>query len=197
MSSATVDTRDTQEFDARCASWIQQMSRGSEEALGDLYEATLSRVFGVAVRIVGDSDVAEDVATEVYYEAWKKAGQYDAARGRPLTWLLAICRNRALDEYRRMASASRTVESAAALEVAEEVQEPDDVLAAVEEGHVVQVLLAGVEAEDRQLLALAFFKGMSHSQIAEHVGQPLGTVKSRIRRTLSALGEAVPAGVRY
>ena len=80
MGSATVDTRDTQEFDARCASWIQQMSTGSEDALGDLYEATLSRVFGVAVRIVGDSDMSlKTLQRRCTTKPGSKAGQYDAA----------------------------------------------------------------------------------------------------------------------
>lgn len=171
------------------------MSAGSEKALSDLYDATLSKVFAVAIRIVGDAALAEDVATDVYYEAWKNAARYDAAKGRPLTWLLTICRNRALDEYRRNASAARTAESAAAMDVQAQVDEPDDLLAASEEGHAVQVLLAGMSTEDRQLIALAFFRDMSHSQIAEHVGQPLGTVKSRIRRALAAMSAALPEDI--
>ena len=184
------------EFDARCLQWIQQMSNGNEQALGEFYDATLGKVFGVAIRIVGDSTLAEDVVTDVYHEAWKNAARYDQLRGRPITWLLTICRNRALDEYRRESSAARKVEAAAVLEVPGTVDEPDALLEAAEEGHAVHALLATIEPEDRQLLALAYFRGLSHQQIAAHTDLPLGTVKSRIRRALNKLGEAVPAGLQ-
>ena len=186
----------SEEFDARCLAWIQEMSIGNEQALNDFYSETLGRVFGVAVRIVGDAALAEDVVTNVYYEAWKNAAKYDTGRGRPITWLLTICRNRALDEYRRGSSAARKIKTAAMLDVPMTVDEPDALLQAAEEGHVVHALLATISPDDRQIIALAFFKGLSHQQIADHTDLPLGTVKSRIRRTLSALGEAVPPGLQ-
>ena len=172
------------------------MSTGDEQALSEFFDATLDRVFGVAVRIVGNSMLAEDVVTEVYHEAWKNASSYERARGRPLTWLLTICRNRALDEIRHEASMARKVEAAAALDVPTSVAGPDDLLEAVEAGHVVHTLLSTISADDRQLLALAYFRGLSHQQIADQTGLPLGTVKSRIRRVLGSLGEAVPAGMQ-
>ncbi len=190
------DLGNSEEFDARCLQWITKMSAGNEQALGEFYDATLGRVFGVAVRIVGDSTLAEDVVTVVYHEAWKNAARYDQLRGRPITWLLTICRNRALDEYRRESSAARKVEAAAMLDVPGSVDEPDALLQAAEEGHVVHALLATISPDDRQIIALAFFKGLSHQQIADYTDLPLGTVKSRIRRTLSALGEAVPPGLQ-
>ena len=185
-----------EEFDSCCLQWIQQMSNGNEQALAELYDATLGKVFGVAIRIVGDSTLAEHVVTDVYHEAWRNAARYDELRGRPITWLLTICRNRALDEYRRESSAARKVEAAAVLDVPGTVDEPDALLEAAEEGHAVHALLSTIEPEDRQLLALAYFKGLSHQQIADHTDMPLGTVKSRIRRALSKLSEAVPAGLQ-
>lgn len=186
----------SQEFDARCLQWIEEMSTGNEQALGEFYDATLRKVFGVAIRIVGNPTLAEDVVTDVYHEAWTNAGRYDQLRGRPITWLLTICRNRALDEYRRESSATRRIEAAAMLDVPGTVDEPDALLQAAEEGHVVHTLLAKISPDDRQMIALAFFKGLSHQQIANHMGLPLGTVKSRIRRALHTLGEAVPADLQ-
>ncbi|MEO1246400.1 MAG: sigma-70 family RNA polymerase sigma factor [Pseudomonadota bacterium] len=168
------------------------MAKGHEQSLSDLYDATLTRVYGVAMRIVGDATLAEDVVTDVYLDIWNKAGLYDRKRGRPITWLLSICRNRALDEYRRESSVARKAEAAAA-EAADTVDEPDTLLESVEAGHVVHALLATISADDRQLLALAFFRGLSHQQIAELTQMPLGTVKSRIRRALHTLGDAAPA----
>jgi len=186
----------SQEFDARCLQWIEEMSAGKEQALGEFYDATLGKVFGVAIRIVGNTTLAEDVVTDVYHEAWKNAGRYDRLRGRPITWLLTICRNRALDEYRRESSAARKIEVAAMLDVPRAVDEPDALLQAAEEGHAVHTLLAKISSDDRQMIALAFFKGLSHQQIADHTELPLGTVKSRIRRALRTLGEAVPADLQ-
>lgn len=184
------------EFDARCHQWIRGMSTGDEQALTELFDATLDRVFGVAVRIVGSSMLAEDVVTDVYHEAWKKAARYERERGRPLTWLLTICRNRALDEIRHETSMARKAEAAAALEVPATAAGPDDLLEALEAGHVVHSLLSTISSDDRQLLALAYFRGLSHQQIADQTGVPLGTVKSRIRRVLGTLGEALPAGMQ-
>ena len=169
------------------------MAEGDEQALSDLYDATLGRVYGVAVRIVGDAALAEDVVTDVFLDVWNKAAQYDRARGRPITWLLTICRNRALDEYRRESSAQRKVEAAAAGTLPETAEEPDMLLESVQAGHTVHTLLAAISTEDRQLIALAFFRGLSHQQIADVTDMPLGTVKSRIRRALNSLGEAAPA----
>ncbi len=184
------NTSPNDDFDARCTEWISEMSGGNEQALGDLYDATLGKVFGVAVRIVGDSATAEDVVTDVYYEAWNSAASYDRQRGRPITWLLTICRNRALDEYRRAASSARKIEAATAASVPGNGAAPDDLLEMLEQGHEVHALLMTIPVEDRQLLALAFFRGLSHQQIAGVTGMPLGTVKSRIRRALNTLGEA-------
>ena len=187
---------DNDAFDARCQQWIQEMSTGNEQALGEFFDATLDRVFGIAVRIVGDSTLAEDVVTDVYHDAWRNAARYQPERGRPITWLLAICRNRALDEIRHEASMARKVEAAAALDVPKSVAGPDDLLEVVETGHVVHSLLATISSDDRQLLALAYFRGLTHQQIADQTGLPLGTVKSRIRRALNTLGEAVPTGMQ-
>lgn len=182
-----------EEFDARCLHWIQEMSAGNEQALGEFFDATLSKVFGVAVRIVGDSGLAEDVVSNVYHEAWRNAGSYDQVRGRPITWLLTICRNRALDEIRRESSAARKVEAAAVMEIPEQVAGPDALLEATEAGHAVHDLLAKLAPDDRQLIALAYFRGLSQQQIADYLQLPLGTVKSRIRRALAALGDVAPA----
>ena len=176
---------DNEALDARLVLWLEEMASGNETALSDLYDATLGKVYGVAIRIVGDSTLAEDVVTDVYHDAWCKAASYSRERGRPLAWLLTICRNRALDRY-------RTVEAAAAEPAPDAVDEPEVLLGSVEESHAVHALLATISTEDRQLIALAFFRGMTHQQIAETTAMPLGTVKSRIRRALNTLSEAVP-----
>ena len=181
-------SRDGADLDARCSRWIEEMSNGNEQALGELFDATLSRVFGVAVRIVGDSTLAEDVVSSVYHDAWVNAARYDQVRGRPITWLLTICRNRALDEVRRESAQARKTEAAASMDIPVQVVGPDALLEATETGHAIHDLLATISPDDRQLIALAYFRGLSQQQIADYLQLPLGTVKSRIRRALAALG---------
>ncbi|MEM7765728.1 MAG: sigma-70 family RNA polymerase sigma factor [Pseudomonadota bacterium] len=166
------------------------MAAGNEQALSDLYDATLSKVFGVAVRILGDSVLAEDVVTEVYYQAWTHASDFRRERGTPLAWLLTMCRNRALDRYRHEASKQRTLEAASAEPTPDVVAEPDFLLESLEEGQAVHALLASIADDDRQLIALAFFRGFTHQQIAAITSMPIGTVKSRLRRALQTLGKA-------
>ena len=191
-----MDTPAGADLDERCAHWIARMAEGDEHALGALYDATLGKVYGVAMRVVGDTALAEDIIAEAYHDAWRNAGRFDSKLGRPITWLLTICRNRALDEYRRRAADMRKTESAAQYSVAETADTPDELLAAIEAGHVVHGLLAAISADDRQLIAMAFFKGLSHQQIADHTDMPLGTVKTRLRRALQKLNAGVPADLR-
>ena len=185
---------DASEIDAsQLAACIAAMADGSEEAFGEFYDATLGKVYGVAVRIIGDSARAEDVVADVYFDAWTKAPSYSEERGNPLAWLLTICKSRALDAYRREASAERKVQAAEDRGVRDVVAEPVDLLEAIEGRHAIHAVLAEISAEDRQLVALAFFKGLSHQQIADMTAMPLGTVKSRIRRALRSLADSLGA----
>lgn len=186
------NTVDDEVVDARLVQLIEAMSAGDERALGDFYDATLAKVYGVAIRVLGDSALAEDVVTDVYHDIWTKAASFDAARGTPLGWLLRICRNRALDRYRHESSLNRTAEAAAAQVIVEPVEKPDSLLESIEEGHAVHTLLASISSDDRQLIALAFFRGYTHEQIASATSIPLGTVKSRIRRVLKSLQKSAP-----
>lgn len=195
-AASNEQSANSEEFDARCATWIQEMAVGSEQALGELFDATLSKVYGVAVRIVGDSALAEEVVSSVYHEAWKSAARYERTRGRPITWLLTICRNRALDEVRRESSVARTAEAAASMEVPEQVVGPETLLEATETGYAVRDLLEEISPDDRQLIALAYFRGLSQQQIADYLSLPLGTVKSRMRRALTRLGDRAPSALQ-
>ncbi|MEE4190398.1 MAG: sigma-70 family RNA polymerase sigma factor [Halieaceae bacterium] len=191
------DLRDAEtrrcDFDAQCTVWIQAMASGDEQALNALYDATLSRVYSVALRILGDESLAEDVVSQCYFEAWNTAERYSPSRGRPLTWLLSICRNRALDEYRRRSSAARIQEEQASesSELASVTGLPDLLMAARADERL-HAVLENFGEQDRQLLAMAFFRGLTHQQIAEVTGEPLGSIKSRIRRALQALSQALP-----
>jgi len=183
--------------DATLAQWIGRIARQDERALESLYDATAARVNGVVLRIVQRAGLAEEVVEETYWQVWRQAARFDAERGRPITWLLAMARSRAIDALRREQryrhdelpddDIAEAGEGAAALP-------PQDLLEATR-GHVrVHAALASLEPRARQLVALAFFRGLTHEEIAEQQGMPLGTVKSLIRRALQQLKRVMEAG---
>ncbi|HZR03599.1 MAG TPA: sigma-70 family RNA polymerase sigma factor [Burkholderiales bacterium] len=173
----------------------------SEQALAGFYDATSGRVYGLALRITGRSDAAEEVTTDVYMQVWRDASRYDLGRGRVLTWLLTICRSRAIDSIRRRDAAEPCAEP-------EELAAQDDggagspeaLLLLAERNEALRKALQTLDPLQRQLLSLAFFRGLTHEEIAGHADLPLGSVKTHIRRALqqlqSQLGSLLPAGWR-
>jgi RNA polymerase sigma factor (sigma-70 family) len=175
--------------DAGLAELIARISGRDDRALAALYDATASRVFGLVSRMVHDAGVAEEVVEDTYWQVWRQSERFDAARGRPLTWLLAMARSRAIDAMRRRERRAHV--SLDDDELAELCDEggagPPDLLAATRGQHLLHRALAALEAQPRQLIALAFFRGLTHEEIATCTQLPLGTVKSQIRRSLQAL----------
>lgn len=168
--------------------WIAAVGRGDEQALGNLYDATLGRVYGLALRVTRNTQAAEEVAEDVYWQVWRQALRFDPARGNAMTWLLTIARSRALDSLRRAdeADAHPEPETLVAPEAAHE-GDPQDLLEATQRSRALHAALQTLDALPRQLLALAFFRGLTHEEIAAQTALPLGTVKSHIRRALTAL----------
>ena len=150
-----------------------------------LYAATVERVLNLATRIVGDADTADDVASDVYLQVWRKAGDFDPERGSAIAWIMTICRSRALDMLRRKSVAAGYLsEFEQQPATNDEECGPQDLLAATDRKSSVHAALKQLDASERQLLALVYFRGYTHRELAEMTGQPLGTVKTRIRRTL-------------
>lgn len=174
--------------EAELLAYVDGISGGDESALARLYDATVSRVYGVALRIVRQPESAEEVVTDVYMQVWKDAARYDATRGRVIAWLLIIARSRSLDFLRRADEAISHPEPLTLINEAEDNGGgPLDLLAATRDGTALQRALSVLTPIQRQLLSLAFFKGLSHSEIVEHAGIPLGSVKTHIRRALAEL----------
>lgn len=174
--------------EAACRAWMAGIAAQDENALAALYDATLGRVYGLALRITRKPEAAEEVVADVYLQAWRNAGAYDAARGRVLTWLLTICHSRALDHLRRRDEAEAHPEPESLrpdLHAGE--NDPADLLHAMARDSAVYAALETLTPVQRQLVALAFFKGLSHREAAEQSGLPLGTVKTHIRKALEAL----------
>ena len=157
-------------------------------ALGRFYDLTVGQVYGVALRIVRRESLAEEVVSDVYMQVWRDASRYDTTRGKVLGWLLVIARSRALDILRRQDEAfshPEPWELASDQNVAND--NPLDLLAATRAGSAVHSAMAKLNPLQRQLLALAFFRGLSHSEIVEQSGIALGSVKTHIRRALGIL----------
>jgi RNA polymerase sigma factor (sigma-70 family) len=147
-------------------------------------------VFAISRSMLRSKEDAEEVVCDVYTRAWQRAGTYDASRGTVTAWLAVMARNRAVDRLRqRRALLSLDDERHAALaaSVAGEALDPEQVLRQFQSGSAVHRALRSLSAQRRYLLGLAFFQGLSHQEIADTTGTPLGTVKSHLRRALAAL----------
>jgi len=170
------------------AAWIDRIVEHDERALAALYDATLSRVYGLVLRIVRRTALAEEVVEDTYFQVWRQAARFDAQRGRALTWLLGMARSRAIDALRHEARFHHdSLDDPAQPEPTDPAPSHDDLLD-VARGHAdLHRALMQLQAQPRQLVALAFFRGLSHEEIACETALPLGTVKSQIRRALAAL----------
>lgn len=177
--------------EAELQAWIARIVRHEEQALGELYEAMAGRVYGLALRITRHVQVAEEVTEDVFWQVWRQAPRFDATRGSVLSWILTIARSRALDTLRRGERAEALDEEALASLPGD--GDPHDLLDAVQRNDRLHRALSGLDPLPRQLLALSFFRGLTHEEIARHMSLPLGTVKSHIRRALLRLREMLGA----
>ncbi|WOB08452.1 sigma-70 family RNA polymerase sigma factor [Piscinibacter gummiphilus] len=178
--------------DADLAGWIGRIVEHDERALAMLYDATLSRVYGVVLRVVRRASLAEEVVEDTFFQVWRQAPRFDPARGRALTWLLNMARSRAIDAVRHEARfRHESLDAEAAAELPLEDTGHDELLDLARSHAELQRALMLLHAQPRQLVALAFFRGLSHEEIATHTALPLGTVKSQIRRALATLRETL------
>jgi RNA polymerase sigma factor (sigma-70 family) len=163
----------------------------SEAALRELYDLTCSRLYGVALRVVVNREWAEDVLQEAYLSIWRVAGDYRAALSPPLAWMGLIVRSRALDFLRRRASeradAGVPLEGAVSETVAGDAPNPMDTSEASEQAWALHECLRKLETRQREVVSLAYLRDLSHSELAEQLQLPLGTVKTWIRRGLEQL----------
>jgi RNA polymerase sigma-70 factor (ECF subfamily) len=184
---------------------------GDRRAFAQLYDKTSGYLFGVVLRIQRDRAVAEELLQEIYVALWKSAAGFDAARSQPLTWLTRIARNRAIDSLRRAEAQPRAAVFGAgdddddaaddarrrALEaVPDEAAGPLELLSQASDARDLGRCMEHLSAAQRQSVALAFYDGLSHAEVAERLRQPLGTVKSWVRRALLALRACLDQGVQ-
>ena len=166
-------------------------------ALAALYDATVERVYAAAMRIVGSRESAEEVVSDVYYQVWRHAPRYDASRGLVQTWLLLLCRSRALDALRRADRAFVHPDPLTLVEAPmDETKHGEALVEGLEQESRLRTAIALLPPLQRQLIGLAFFRDLTHAQIASHMGLPLGTVKSHIRQALLLLRRHCDAGLK-
>jgi RNA polymerase sigma factor (sigma-70 family) len=190
--------------DDRNAALAQMLARvglGDRAALAALYKAVSAPLLGVILRIQRDRAQAEDVLQEIFVNIWRAAQGYDAARAQPMTWLTSIARNRAIDSLRRSKTEVATVTSLSADDdddgpnlvdtLPSELDGPMQALAQASQARAVTRCIGALSAEQQQCVALAYYQGLSHSEVAQHLKQPLGTVKSWVRRALISLKDCL------
>jgi RNA polymerase sigma-70 factor (ECF subfamily) len=181
----------TETSDTHLIALIERVARQDEQALRELYELSSSRLYGLALRVVSSRDHAEDVLQEAYLNIWRIAADYRASLSPPMAWMGVIVRSRALDFLRRRASerADRTQELDEVISdtVAGDAPDPLDVSQASEQALALHQCLARLEARQREVVSLAYLRDLSHSELAQQLRLPLGTVKTWIRRGLEQL----------
>lgn len=188
MDAARRSPPDNDALNAAAREWIARMACGDETGMALLYDGTLGHVYGLALRVTRDADAAEDVVADTYLQVWQQAGRYDSQRGAPLAWLLNMARSRALDYLRRRGPPQAAL-PADELDAPADGADPLSLVMALERGTRLHAAIAGLSPTVQRLLGLAFFRGLSHGEIAELTGLPLGTVKSHLRRAQDTLRE--------
>jgi RNA polymerase sigma-70 factor, ECF subfamily len=177
---------------AQLAALLSRIALGDQRAFADLYRQAGAHLYGVALRIVRDGPLAEEILQEAFVSVWHHAGTYDAAKSQPITWLTSIVRNRCLDQLRKRdldtVTLSRDAEDdSPAWDAPSDGPTPIELLLAGADARAVRDCIDGLDAGPKQAIALAFFQGLSHGELAAHLREPLGTVKSWVRRGLERL----------
>ena len=177
------------------ADLLRAVSLGNESALAALYDRYRLILFGLILRILNDRPEAEDVLQEVFLQVWRKANDFDEARGRAFTWLVTIARSRALDRLRTIGSRAKltTIDEEFPVDQFDDARQ--DMLRS-EQGQMVRQALDELPDEQRRALLLAYFEGLTQIEIAQRLGDPLGTVKTRMRSGLLKLRELLREGSR-
>ncbi len=169
------------------AAALGRIPGGDRAALQTVYRLTSAKLFGVAIRILGERSEAEDVLQEVYVTVWRKAATFDAARASPMTWLIAIARNRAIDRLRASRQSRRAEPIEAASYLADAAPGAEAALASAQEHARLHGCLGELAERERAALRGAFFDGNTYEDLAERMKVPLGTMKSWIRRAMIKL----------
>jgi RNA polymerase sigma-70 factor (ECF subfamily) len=186
------DSREIKTRDQDWAALIKRVADGDQSALTELYDSTSRLVFGLVLRVVGDRATAEEVVLDVYTQVWRQAATYDTKRGAPLAWIMTIARTRGIDRLRSGKHEFQKKESLDSIgEARSATASPEDNTVMSERRTLVRSALDLLSAEQREVIELAYYSGLSHSEIALKLNQPLGTVKTRTRLGMMKLRDTL------
>lgn len=166
---------------------IARVARGDSRALQALYDRYGARALGLAIRILGAQSEAEEIVQEVFLEVWRRAAQYDVSRGSAVAWICTIARTRAIDRLRARGAAARTQAALKAEPTSDPGPSPLEDVEQRAARDQINAALATLPAEQRRPIELAFFEGLSYSEIASRTDEPLGTIKTRVRLGMEKL----------
>jgi RNA polymerase sigma-70 factor (ECF subfamily) len=172
--------------DSSDAALIARIRAGDEDAMAQVYDRYSQIVYSVALRVLGDTGAAEDVMQEIFMQLWRNPQSFDANRGSLGAWLAVIARHRSIDQLRKRKPETDFEHVTVAVDANLESETDKNIFLAKVRG-----LLGSMPADQRRTLELAFFEGLTHSEVAEKMGEPLGTVKTRIRTGLMAMRKAL------
>ena len=168
---------------------VAALRQKNEAALASVYDRYGSVVYGLALRVTGDAGAAEEISLDTFWQLWQQADRFDGSQGSLQNWLLTIARSRAIDRVRARIARKRT-HAEDPTEVTA-VRRPDEDAELVERRRLVRDAMATLSPDQRTAVALAYYEGLSHAQIAARLEQPLGTVKTRIRQAMGVLRRAL------
>lgn len=191
-ATMTIDTPASESTETEL---LARIADGDTGAFSQFYDQLANVLFSIAVRILGDAHDAEDVVQEVFVLIWARAGSYDPKLGKPVTWAITLLRHKAIDRLRVSQRRHRLVEAATTEQLAGDIfhEAASDELLGKEAARAVRVAVAQLAPEQKQAIEMAFFSGLTQTEIADTLQAPLGTVKARIRRGMLELREALEA----
>jgi len=173
---------------------LKRIGQGDDGSLEELYDRLSGVLFSTAYRVLNNQVAAEDVLQDVFIQIWEKAPLYNPALGKPLTWALTLTRNKAIDRLRSTQRRNRLQDNVQReSEIFEQFDDRSsfDAVASVETSKLVRQAIEKLSKDQRQVIELAFFSSMTQAEIADHLNQPLGTIKARIRRGLMKLRDVI------
>jgi RNA polymerase sigma-70 factor (ECF subfamily) len=168
---------------------LRAIQRGDESALAALYDRYGAILFGLIVRIVNTRPEAEDVLQQVFLQVWNRAANYNETRGRVFSWLVTLARSRAIDRMRSLGVRARAAETAAELQPRSVAHTGESAVLRSEQRELIRKVMDDLSSDQREVLFLAYFEGLTQIEIAERTATPLGTVKTRMRNGLIKLRE--------
>lgn len=178
-------------------SLIEQIARGEDAALSALYDRYARILFGLSLKIVGTPEEAEEVVLDVFAQVWRTAERYDIMRARVDSWLFMIARSRSLDRVRARVRVQRDQEASAELLVlndAAKASDPERDALVADRRKTVLAAIADLPVPQREAIELVYYEGLTHLEVSERTGDPLGTIKTRVRLGLGKLRESLAPG---